>query len=125
LFQQRGLGRMLGAYANTAEWTGFTLKDYNADSETFAVASAAFPTVSYRVKISPREAEAFRGNFGKAVYGTPVFGYSEGSILLDNVGISVAVAGATRQLSIVRQPGVAAAPASAAPRTATATTSTR
>ncbi len=107
IFQQQGLGQMLAAYANTGEWTGFALKEYNADTETYAVASTAFPTVSYRVKVGPKEAEAFRTSFDKATYGAPTFAYAEGNIVLDNVSAGVSVSGSQRQYPIVRQPGVA------------------
>ena len=102
-FQDEGRDLMLKNYAATADWSSLTLKDYNADTEQFAVASARFPAISYHVKVSPREAEQFRNNFARVSYAAPVFVYADNTILLDNVGATVAVAsGAPRQYVITR-----------------------
>ncbi|WP_223651613.1 WD40 repeat domain-containing protein [Hymenobacter psoromatis] len=100
-FQQQGLAQMLTAYATTGSWQDFALKDYNADNESFAVVSSAFPTTTYRVKVTPKEAEQFRVNFGRATYGTPVFEVTDSAIALGNVSVSVAQGTASRQYVIL------------------------
>ncbi|MDJ0364680.1 WD40 repeat domain-containing protein [Hymenobacter sp. H14-R3] len=99
-FQQQGMAQMLAAYAATGSWQGFTLKEYNADNESFVVMSSAFPTTAYRVKVAPKEAEQFRANFGRGTYGAPVFEVTDSAIALGNVSVNVAQGAASRQYVI-------------------------
>ncbi|TGE16141.1 hypothetical protein [Hymenobacter elongatus] len=102
-FQQEGLGLLLKGYSNAADWSSFTLKAYNADTEYYTLGSALFPTVSYRVKVAPREAEQFRSSFSRVTYGVPAFVYTGATIQLDNVSATVAgSSGPARQYTITQ-----------------------
>lgn len=100
-FRQEGSEKMLAAFGNTANWQSFKLSDYNADTEYFSLLSPLF-AAPYRVKVSPKEAEQFRNNFGQLSYGTPRFEYQDGSIVLRQAAITVATAtGETKAYTIV------------------------
>ena len=101
-FQKECLGLLLAGYGNTANWTSLTLKEYNADKEQFAIESAIFPTRPYHVKVSPREAEQFRNNFSRLTYGTPTFSFTDGEIVLENVGGNTSLSGTSHQYVITR-----------------------
>jgi hypothetical protein len=103
-FQQEGLALLLQGYGNAADWSNFTLKEYDADTEYYALGSVLFPTVSYRVKVAPREAEQFRSGFARVTYGVPTFTYTGATVQLDNVSATVAgSSGAARQYTIVHE----------------------
>ncbi|WBA43936.1 WD40 repeat domain-containing protein [Hymenobacter canadensis] len=101
-FQQEGLTLLLKGYSNAADWSNFTLKEYNADTEYYALGSALFPTISYRIKVAPRDAEQFRNSFMRVTYGVPAFEYTGSTIQLDNVNATVVGStGPARQYTIV------------------------
>ncbi|MBC8082124.1 MAG: WD40 repeat domain-containing protein [Hymenobacter sp.] len=104
-FQQEGRDLILKGYGNAADWSNFTLKEYNADTEYYTLASALFPAISYRVKVAPREAEQFRNSFVRISYGVPSFIYTGTAILLDNVNATVVgISGPPRQYTINHTP---------------------
>ncbi|GAA4006421.1 hypothetical protein GCM10022408_17750 [Hymenobacter fastidiosus] len=101
LFQEEGLALLLKSYGNAADWSNFTLKEYNADTEYYTLGSALFPTLSYRVKAAPREAEQFRSSFSRVTYGPPSFVYADAVIQLDKVSATViGSSGPPRQYTI-------------------------
>ncbi len=100
-YRAEGREKMTAAYGNTANWQSFTLGDYNADSEFFALSSPLF-TLPYRVKVSPKDAAKFRDNFGRLTYGVPQFEVQEGTILLKQAAVSEAVDGEVKTYAIVR-----------------------
>ena len=93
--------KMDAAFGNTANWQSFTLNDYNADTEYFALLSPLF-AAPYRVKVAPKEAERFRNNFDRLVYGTPQFEFQEGNIMLKQAPVTVALDGEPRTYTITR-----------------------
>ena len=96
-----GRQKMTAAYGNTANWQSFTLGDYNADSEFFALTSPLF-VIPYRIKVSPKDAAKFRDNFGRLIYGTPQFEVQEGTIVLRQAAVSEVVEGEVKTYAIVR-----------------------
>ena len=98
-FQQEGRAKMLAAYGNTANWQSFKLSDYNADTEYFTLISPLFAQ-PYRLKVPPREAEAFRNAFSEAKYGTPNFEYQNDAIVLRGASMSTTAESSTRTYTI-------------------------
>ena len=93
--------KMDAAFGNTANWQSFTLGDYNADTEYFTLLSPLFNT-PYRVKVAPKEAERFRNGFARMVYGNPQFEFQEGSIVLKQTPVTVALDGEPRTYTVTR-----------------------
>ncbi len=100
-FRAEGRDKMLAAYGNTSNWQSFVLSDYNADTEYFTLLSPQF-TAPYRVKVAPKEAERFRNNFGRAVYGNASqFELLDGTIVLKQAAITVGLDGEKKEYTIV------------------------
>ena len=100
-FGQEGREKMTAAFGNTANWKSFTLSDYNADTEYFTLLSPMF-VASYRVKVSPKDAERFRNNFGQASYGTPQFELQDGAIVLKQVAMTESADGDSKSFNLSR-----------------------
>ena len=98
-FQQEGRAKMLATYGNTANWQSFRLSDYDADTEYFTLFSPLFAQ-PYRLKVPPREAEAFRSAFGTIKYGSPAFEYQGDAIVLRGATVSTAVGSSTRTYTL-------------------------
>ncbi|WP_310396495.1 WD40 repeat domain-containing protein [Hymenobacter sp.] len=100
-FLQEGRAKMLATYGNSANWQSFKLGEYSADTEYFTLLSPLFAQ-PYRLKVPPREAEAFRNAFAGAKYGEPAFEYQNDAVMLRTATMSVTVEGAVRTYPISR-----------------------
>ena len=92
---------MLNAFGNTANWQSFTLGEYNADTETYALTSALWP-VNFKVKVSPKEAGQFREGFARRSFGTPELAFQLGAIVLKSAPVVVSFSGASHTYSLTR-----------------------
>ena len=99
--QETARQQMLNAFGNTANWQGFTLGSYNADAETYSLTSSLWP-VSFKVKVSPRDAARFRENFTRRSFGTPELAFQAGIITLKSVPVVVSFNGEAHNYALTR-----------------------